>query len=67
MDQSVFFGWWPSSLLALNITVPEWYPIVAAVELWDVSSANNSVCLFIDNEALCDGFSSQVDIDMLAL
>lgn len=37
---------------ALNITVLELCPIVAAVEMWGVAWANSSVCFFTDNNAL---------------
>ena len=47
-----FFGRWPSSWNALNITVLELYPIMSAVETWVVSWANSSVCFFTDNKAL---------------
>ena len=47
-----FLGRWPSSWKALNITVLELYPIMAAVETWGVSWANISVHFFSDNDAL---------------
>ena len=30
----------------------EFYPIVAAVEMWGAAWANSSICFYIDNEAL---------------
>ena len=47
-----FSGTWPASWNALNITVLELYPIVAAVETWGAAWANSSVCFYTDNEAL---------------
>ena len=47
-----FSGTWSASWNALNITVLELYPIVAAVETWEAAWANSSVCFYTDNEAL---------------
>ena len=54
-----FFGVWPVSWQALNITVLELYPIMVAVEIWGTAWANCSVCFFTDNESLVSVINKQ--------
>ena len=47
-----FFGEWPSLWKSLDITLLEFYPIVAAVQVWGARFANKRIILHTDNMAL---------------
>ena len=47
-----FYGEWPPSWKALDITTLELYPIVAAIQLWGARFANKRIILHTDNMAL---------------
>ena len=47
-----FCGQRPRTWLPYNITVLEFFPIVAAVTVWGHDWSNHSVCFITDNEAL---------------
>ena len=58
-----FYSSWPSSWQCRNISALELFPIVAAVEVWGNTWANQSVCFFTDNEALVHVINKQTSCE----
>ena len=58
-----FHGLWPKSWLQYNITILEFFPIVAAVHVWGHEWTNKSICFFTDNEALVHIINNQTSKD----
>ena len=58
-----FYGQWPRAWLQYNITVLEFFPIVAAVTVWGHDWSNHSVCFITDNEALVHIINQQTSKD----
>lgn len=58
-----FFGAWPGHMHSLNITLLEFYPIVAAVGVWSHALSDRCVYFFTDNQALVHIINNQTSRD----
>ena len=54
---------WPRTWLPYNITVLEFFPIVAAVTVWGHDLSNHSICFITNNEALVHIINQQTSKD----
>ncbi len=64
-----FFGKWPESWSKENITLKEFYPIVAAICVWGQDLANKRILLHTDNQALVHIINSNTtkEVKVMAL
>ena len=64
-----FYGGWPQSWSRENITLKEFYPIVAAVYAWGHCWENKKILIHTDNEALVSIINSNTakEVKVMAL
>jgi len=62
-----FYSSWPESWHSLNITFLEFFPIIIALHIWGLTTANKCVCFVTDNLALVEVINRQISKHKLTM
>ena len=67
LGRSYFYGEWPEAWKSFNITVLEFYPIVAALAVWGAALAGKNLELMTDNAAIVSVINKQTSKEKLVM